>query len=161
MHREKVDFCMREINAILRSCEVFRRFNPFWVQSQKSMQTCLAQLWLCGLWLQMPWNKPWLHVQNFHRRGQGCYQVDIDVPEVSVYHLYRVLMKGQEWFPWVWKCCPVYSCSSALMKNSCWTCCLTWMHQAWIWICFWKIWKCWFLGKLLPFISSIVHQKLE
>src|SRR5882724_11921336 len=107
MHREKVIICMREINTILGLCEVFGRFNPSWVPSWKSTWICPVHLWLHRLWLQMPWNSPWPCVQNCHKRGKGCYQVDIDVPEASVYCLYQVLMKGQEWFPSVQKCCPV------------------------------------------------------
>jgi len=39
---------MREINAILGLCEVFRRFNPYWVPSWKSTWTCLVQLGCVG-----------------------------------------------------------------------------------------------------------------
>jgi len=88
MCREKVIICMREINAILRSCKVFGKFNPSWVPSWKLTQTCLVQLWLHGLWLQMPWNSPWLCVQNCHKKGKGCYQVDIDIPGALVYCLF-------------------------------------------------------------------------
>ena len=42
--------------------------NPSWVLSWKSMQICPVQLWLHGLWLWMPWNSPWLHVQDCHKK---------------------------------------------------------------------------------------------
>ena len=48
MCREIV-ICMREINAILGLCKVFRRFNPSWVPSQKLMWTCLTQPGCMGL----------------------------------------------------------------------------------------------------------------
>src|SRR5882724_11854407 len=96
----------------------------------------------------MPWNSPWLHVQNCHKRGKGYYQVDIDIPGVSVYCLCQACSRGRKWVPLVRKCCPVWSwsCSSALLKNSCQTCCLTWRHCAWILTCFWMTRKCGILG---------------
>ena len=48
-----------------------------------------------------------------------------------------------------------------ILKNLCWTCCLTWMSQTCVSTCFQRFQKCWFHGKLLCIVPSIMHRLLE